>query len=47
VRVFTGHFDNLIRAATTQPVEVIDYLRQLLDEIGSGGRPQRVSPLSA
>lgn len=36
VRVFTGHFDNLIRAAVMQPMEVIGYLRRLHDEIASG-----------
>jgi transcriptional regulator with XRE-family HTH domain len=47
VRVFTGHFDNLIRAATMQPVEVIAYLQQLHDEITSGGHPQQAAPMSA
>ena len=38
VRVFTGHFDNLIRAAVMQPPEVIAYLRRLLAEISDGDR---------
>ena len=29
IRALTGHFDNLIRAATMQPPEVIDYIERL------------------
>lgn len=47
VRVFTGHFDNLIRAAVMQPVEVIGYLRRLHDEITSGGDLRAAAPRSA
>ncbi len=36
IRVFTGHFDNLIRAAVMQPLEVVEYLKRLLDETPPG-----------
>lgn len=38
VRVFTGHFDNLIRAAIMQPPEVIEYLGRLLHEVTGDDR---------
>ena len=47
IRVFTGHFDNLIRAAVTQPPEVIAYLKQLLSELAVGDPSSRATPLSA
>ncbi len=46
VRVFTGHFDNLIRAAVMQPPEVIAYLERLLGEVVVGDRRNRAAPVS-
>jgi hypothetical protein len=36
IRVLTGHFDGLIRAAVTQPPDVPATLRTLLDELEPG-----------
>jgi hypothetical protein len=47
VRVFTGHFDNLIRAAIMQPPEVIEYLKRLLGEVTAGDRSNRTAPVQA
>ena len=47
IRVLTGHFDNLIRAAVMQPPEVIAYLKRLLREVTVGERADRQSPMSA
>ena len=47
IRVFTGHFDNLIRAAVIQPPEVIAYLKRLLSEVAADDRPNRATPISA
>jgi transcriptional regulator with XRE-family HTH domain len=47
VRVFTGHFDNLIRAAIMQPPEVIEYLNRLLGEVTAGDRSNRTAPVQA
>ena len=47
IRVFTGHFDNLIRAAVTQPPEVIGYLKQLLSEVAVSDPSNRATPISA
>lgn len=47
VRIFTGHFDNLIRAAVMQPTEVLGYLRQLHDEIASGDASVSTAPAPA
>lgn len=33
IRVFTSHFDALIRAAVVQPPSLPDLLRALIDEI--------------
>ena len=33
VRVFTTHFDDLIRSAVTQPTEIVEYLRKLLGQV--------------
>ncbi|NIM29672.1 MAG: helix-turn-helix domain-containing protein [Gammaproteobacteria bacterium] len=41
VRVFTNHFDSLIRAAVMQPPEVIEYLQRLLGEVTGGDRSVR------
>lgn len=46
IRVFTGHFDNLIRAAIMQPPEVIAYLERLLGEVVVGDRRNRAAPVS-
>jgi transcriptional regulator with XRE-family HTH domain len=46
IRIFTGHFDNLIRAAVMQPPEVIAYLERLLDEVVVDDRRTRAAPLS-
>lgn len=46
IRVFTGHFDNLIRAAVMQPPEVIEYLKRLLREIEDDSS-KRPTPMSA
>lgn len=37
IRIFTGHFDDLIRAAVVQPHETPGFLRRLLAEIGDEG----------
>jgi transcriptional regulator with XRE-family HTH domain len=47
IRVLTGHFDNLIRAAVMQPPEVIEYLKRLLREVIVDDRRNRATPLSA
>jgi transcriptional regulator with XRE-family HTH domain len=47
VRVFTGHFDNLIRAAVMQPPEVIEFLQRLLGEVTGSGRASRSIPIEA
>jgi len=47
IRVLTGHFDNLIRAAVMQPPEVIAYLKRLLGEIIADDRANRAAPISA
>jgi transcriptional regulator with XRE-family HTH domain len=47
VRVFTGHFDNLIRAAIMQPPEVVEHLKRLLSEIAVDDYPKRPAPISA
>lgn len=47
IRVLTGHFDNLIRAAVMQPPEVIEYLKRLLREVVVDDRRNRATPLSA
>jgi hypothetical protein len=44
IRVLTGHFDNLIRAAVMQPPEVIEYLERLLREVTVD---HRAKPMSA
>ena len=44
IRLLTGHFDNLIRAAVMQPPEVIDYVRRLVDEVDLGDRRARAAP---
>ncbi len=36
IRVLTGHFDDLIRAAVVQPPDVADFLKGLLRELGPG-----------
>jgi hypothetical protein len=33
VRVFTAHFDDLVRSAVAQPTEIVDYLRKLLSQV--------------
>jgi len=33
VRVFTAHFDDLVRSAVVQPTEIVDYLRKLLAQV--------------
>ena len=38
IRVLSGHFDNLIRAAVIQPPQVIEFLQQLLIEVTTDGR---------
>lgn len=47
IRVLTGHFDNLIRAAVMQPPEVIEYLKRLLREVMAEHRSNRATPMSA
>ena len=47
IRVLTGHFDNLIRAAVMQPPEVIVYLKRLLSEAVAHDRSNRATPVSA
>ena len=47
IRVLTGHFDNLIRAAVMQPPEVIEYLKRLLREAKTADASRRATPLSA
>ncbi len=47
IRVLTGHFDNLIRAAVMQPPEVIEYLKRLLGEATVDERANRKTPMSA
>ena len=47
IRVLTGHFDNLIRAAVMQPPEVIVYLKRLLSEAVADDRSNRATPISA
>jgi len=47
IRVFVGHFDNLIRAAVMQPPEVIAYLKRLLSEVTVNDRSGRGTPISA
>jgi len=47
IRVLTGHFDNLIRAAVMQPPEVIEYLKRLLREATVDERANRETPMSA
>ena len=47
IRVLTGHFDNLIRAAVMQPPEVIAYLKRLLSEATAGDPSNRAAPISA
>jgi hypothetical protein len=47
IRVLTGHFDNLIRAAVMQPPEVIAYLKRLLGEATVGDHSERAAPISA
>ena len=44
IRVLTGHFDSLIRAAVMQPPEVIDYARRLIDEVVIDDRRSRAVP---
>ena len=33
VRVFTAHFDDLVKTAVTQPTEIVDFLRKLLSQV--------------
>ena len=47
IRVLAGHFDNLIRAAVTQPPEVIEYLERLLREVRAAHHANRETPMSA
>jgi len=47
IRVLTGHFDNLIRAAVMQPPEVIEYLQRLLLEVSVDDRSMHSTPKSA
>jgi len=47
IRVLTGHFDNLIRAAVMQPPEVIAYLKRLLGEVTVADSANRDTPMSA
>jgi len=47
IRVLTGHFDNLIRAAVMQPPEVIEYLKRLLREAETADASRRATPMSA
>ena len=47
IRVLTGHFDNLIRAAVMQPPEVIEYLKRLLREAKTADASRRATPMSA
>ena len=47
IRVLTGHFDNLIRAAVMQPPEVIEYLKRLLREAETADASRRAAPMSA
>jgi transcriptional regulator with XRE-family HTH domain len=47
IRVLTGHFDNLIRAAVMQPPEVIEYLKRLLREVMADHSSKRAMPMSA
>ena len=47
IRMLTGHFDNLIRAAVMQPPGVIGYLEQLLHEVTVGADSIPSKPKSA
>jgi len=47
IRVLTGHFDNLIRAAVMQPPEIIEFLKRLLGEVTAGDDKQRTTSRSA
>ena len=47
IRVLTGHFDNLIRAAVMQPPEVIEFLKRLMREVTAQGATKSTRPLSA
>jgi len=44
IRVLTGHFDNLIRAAVMQPPEVIDHVGRLVDEVVIDDRRKHATP---
>jgi transcriptional regulator with XRE-family HTH domain len=47
IRVLTGHFDSLIRAAVMQPPEIIEFLKRLLGEVTTGDDMQRTTSKSA